>query len=108
MTTMRYEPIVTQGTCFSRFSDLDFREHPVVPGGKHARMDFPNGYGVSVVTGGTFFYIDPRHPYELAVMYKGKLDYKTPVTDDVIGHMTKQSVTKSMQKVAKLPKMKGK
>lgn len=72
-----------------------------------ARAFFSNGYGVSVITGGGA-YGDAEHPYELAVL-KGteenaELCYDTPITDDVIGYLTADDVTKHMIEVQKLEK----
>ena len=47
------------------FSDLVFKSHSVGTG-THARLDFTNGWGVSVVTG-TMFYTSKAEPYELAI-----------------------------------------
>jgi hypothetical protein len=59
-------------------------------GGDGWTFTFDNGYGASVV----------RHPYsygypnlwELAVTHSGKLCYNTPITSDVLGHLTEQEV----------------
>jgi len=91
------------------FKDLEFKDHPcksesTIFGtfGERARIDFENGYGVSVVTGGTGVYADTRHPYEVAVMDNGVLTYDTHITDDVIGHCTQKDVTKIMRQVQEL------
>ena len=86
------------------FKDLEFKPHSI--GGDHtqATMDFSNGYGVSVITGSKF-YTDRLHPYEVGVTWHGGLTYNTPITDDVIGHCNKASVTKIMKRVQSLPKL---
>lgn len=83
------------------FSDLEF-----VPrkwgGGIAARLKFPNGYSASVVRGdGT--YGSDAGLYELAVVYNDKLVYDTPVTSDVLGHLTEGDVTEKLNEVAMLP-----
>lgn len=73
------------------FEDLEFKTHECLGGCLHATMTFPNGNHISVVTGGTFFYIDATHPYE-AQITTGKDE-----TDDGIrGHLTSQDVTELM------------
>lgn len=62
---------------------------------------FGNGYGVSVITGG---YGSEAAPYELAVLKDGALDYTTPITNDVIGHLTAPEVLDLLQQIADLPK----
>jgi hypothetical protein len=86
------------------FDDLEFFPHPNDPfeQSKQARLDFPNGYGVSVITG-YFAYSTDEEPYEVAVMYKGQLCYDTPVTEDVIGFCTPSRVTVIMRQVQELP-----
>jgi len=88
------------------FKDLIFKKHPVMGFAKHANLYFPNGYGVSVITGENA-YTSFEAPYELAVL-KGNikeshLTYDTPITDDVIGHLTEKEITKKMEEVQNLP-----
>lgn len=93
------------GEKMKAFKDLEFKRHPL-GNGKQARMDFPNGYGVSVVRfsvlGGYGSYTDNESEWELAVFKDGGLCYATPITDDVIGHLSADDVTKIMKKVQKL------
>lgn len=77
----------------SRTKTLDLNYMP--------RMDFPNGYGVSVVTG-EFAFTDEDHPYELAIFKDGNICYDTHITNDVIGHLTEEGVTEIMKKVQDL------
>jgi len=107
------------------FKDLVFKDHGI-PGGKHARMDFENGYGVSVITGvydysyfqfdpifefanmikkhssNHIFYTDDENPYEVAIFFGDKLIYTTPITDDVVGHCNEERVTEIMKQVQEL------
>lgn len=86
------------------FTDLIFESHPNIMMGfsTQATMTFENGYGVSVITGRAAYGSD-NAPYELAVLGKdGSLTYDTPITDDVIGHLTPDEVTQLMVKVQKL------
>jgi hypothetical protein len=94
------------------FNDLEFKEHTGYKQGKSATMFFPNGYGVSVVrfrlSNGKSYssYTSDETEWELAVL-KGTpesatIAYDTPITDDVIGHITDNEVTEIMEKVQKL------
>lgn len=90
-----------------KFTDLNFHKFDC-PGNAdavQAKHFFPNGYGVSVV----------RHPgsygffqglYELAVLQgdedKWELCYDTPVTSDVLGHLSEQGVEDVVLKVQSL------
>ncbi len=85
------------------FNDLPF--FPINDGfmvGKKARMDFENGYGVSVVSH-TYSYGGKDGLFEIAVLDKdGNLTYDTPVTNDVIGYLTEEDVTDVMKQVQEL------
>ena len=84
-----------------KFSDLNFRPHTNFPDtGIAARYFFPNGYGVSVVRFTTPFgsgsYGSEEGLYEAAVL-KGveenwQICYDTPITEDVLGHLTEEEV----------------
>ena len=93
------------------FKDLKFKKHPH-GNGKIARLNFKNGYGVSVTrfTGGIFgdSYTSNDKEWELAVLKDDRLCYETPITDDVIGHLKSDKVTKIMKQVQELPKVKVK
>ena len=86
------------------FKDLDFEEINEAPFmvGKKARMMFDNGYGVSVVSH-TFSYGGKDGKYELAVLDSdGQLTYETPVTNDVMGYLDPEDVTKIMEDIQNL------
>ncbi len=82
------------------FEDLIFKPHPFMPGIK-AELSFDNGYSVSVIQG-TFSYTDGTNEYELAIKKHGKFCYDTPITNDVLGHLSKEEVTEVMKKVQEL------
>ena len=84
------------------FKDLVFKKHKYFPNGTQARLDFSNGYGISVVTGEGAYQSDGN--YEVAVMKGRGLCYDTPITDDAIGHQTEEHVTEIMAKIQALPK----
>jgi hypothetical protein len=70
--------------------------------GKKSRMSFDNGYGVSVVSH-TYSYGGKKGLYEVAVLdSEGDLTYDTPVTNDVIGHLSEKGVSDVMKQVQAL------
>ena len=86
------------------FEDLVFIERKDFFGGTRARMDFPNGYGISVITGPNAYCDDGT--YEVAVFKNGDLCYDTDITDDVIGYVTPEGVTDLMKRIAALEETK--
>lgn len=62
---------------------------------------FENGYGASVISNG---YGRESGLLELAVVRfvdgdKYDLDYSTPITDDVLGHLTDQQVGETLERI---------
>lgn len=87
-----------------KFTDLDFGPHPFWDG-IQARHFFDNGYGVSVIKPSNS-YGGNDGLYELAVL-KGTeeewdIRYDTPITDDVIGYLTKEEVEALLDQVKNL------
>jgi hydroxylamine reductase (hybrid-cluster protein) len=83
------------------FKDLEFRPNRAVDGTQSVMM-FDNGYGVSVIKT-PFSYGGKMGLYELAVLDSGEdITYNTPVTNDVLGHLSEEEVTKYMIEVQKL------
>jgi len=79
-----------------KFKDLDFIKLDPHMNGVAAQIMFENGYGVSVVWH-SFSYGGNSGLYELAVLdTDGEITYDTPVTDDVLGHLTPEGVTEKM------------
>lgn len=73
-------------------------------GQKQAVLYFPNGYGVSVLFGSTF-YSDGLSTYEVAVIRaEGGLVYPEHIcpNGDVLGYRTKEQVTEIMKLVQDL------
>lgn len=68
---------------------------------KQAKMQFDNGYGVSVVFG-SIFYSNGINTYEVAVLKNREICYDTPITNGVIGHVTADEVSEIMRKVQEL------
>jgi len=82
------------------FKDLDF--HPMQTElGIQARTYFNNGYGVSVIRS-SFSYGGNQELYELAILKDGDICYDTHITDDVLGYLTEEDVTKYLDQVQKL------
>lgn len=66
------------------------------------RVMFPNGHGVSIIRN-QFSYGGGAGLFEVAVLdSNGALDYSTPVTGDVIGHLDIPGVLDVMKAVAAL------
>ena len=82
------------------FNDLVFNQHPIKDG-EQARLDFENGYGVSVLKGSAFYTSDEK-PFEVAVFKYGDICYDTNITTDVVGYLDEDAVTKIMAEVQKL------
>lgn len=63
---------------------------------------FDNGYGASVVKH-DFSYGGKNGKYELAVLDKdGSLCYDTPITEDVVGHLTMGEVENLLAEISYL------
>lgn len=98
------------------FKDLVFIPHPIAKEAqklplyfaeeyaksKQAKMDFENGYGISVLFG-SIFYSNGIDTYEVGILKDGSLCYDTPITNDVIGYITADEVTDIMRKIQELP-----
>lgn len=85
------------------FNDLKF-DREVNPLGSfmdRASLQFPNGYGISVIRG-TYSYGGDEGLYECAVLKDDKLYYDSPITDDVIGYCDEDEVTEVMKQIQEL------
>ena len=72
-------------------------------GGEQYIYKFPNGYGASVIRS-RMSYGGGAGNFELAVLdADGHLDYSTPVTDDVIGHIAPDELDDVLDQVAAVP-----
>ena len=82
------------------FNDLDF--NPMEMGlGIIARINFDNGYGASVVKS-MYSYGGNQDLYELAIIKDNDLCYDIPITDDVLGYLTEDDVTKYLRQIQEL------
>lgn len=80
---------------------VDFTQAPL-NGGIQLRVQFTNGWGASVVSH-SFSYGGLEGLYELAVLDDlGHLNYDTPITDDVLGHLERTDVYDLLFKIAAL------
>jgi len=83
------------------FQELKFQDHTLV-GRKQCIVQFPNGYGASIVQG-EHTYGGKDGLYELAVFGEdGHITYDTPITDDVLGYLTEQDVEDTLNKIKNL------
>ena len=67
--------------------------------GNGCSVMFPNYYSASIINSG---YGSELGLYELAVLHDGKLDYSTPITDDVIGYLTPDGVIEVLRNIQDL------
>ncbi len=98
----RHCSFYTQHTNVMKLSDIEFKQHPSIPTAKIARVNFNNGYGVSLVTGDDLFCCDDERPYEAAVLKDDELCYDTSLTSDVLGYQTAEDVEELLKKVSEL------
>lgn len=84
------------------FKDLEFKSHPThLLDGVQARMDFDNGFGVSVVRS-PYTYGGDIGLYELAVFKDGEIHYDNPISNgDVVGYLREEDVTDAMLVIQK-------
>ena len=86
-----------------QFKDLEFTSLDTdFLSGKKSRIQFDNGYGASVVSH-NFSYGGKQGLYEIAILdNEGDICYDTPITNDVIGHLTEEDVTEVLIKIQSL------
>jgi hypothetical protein len=86
-----------------QFKDLEFTSlNDEFMSGKKSRIQFDNGYGASVVSH-SFSYGGKLGLYEIAILdNEGDICYDTPITNDVIGHLTEEDVTEVLIKIQSL------
>ena len=82
------------------FNDLDFQPMQFDIG-IQARIFFDNGYGASVIKS-PHSYGGNQDLYELAIIKDNAIRYDTPITDDVIGYLTEDDVTKYLGQIQNL------
>ena len=83
------------------FQELKFQDHTLV-GRKQCIVQFPNGYGASIVQG-EHTYGGKDGLYELAVFGQdGHISYDTPITNDVLGYLSELEVEKTLTDIKNL------
>lgn len=83
------------------FQELNFETHPI-GAGVQCIVQYPNGYGASIVKG-PHTYGSANGLYELAVFGKdGHITYDTPITNDVLGHLSEEEVEKTLLDIKNL------
>jgi hypothetical protein len=65
------------------------------------RIEFPNGYGASVIRG-PHSYGGERGLWEVGVTDGGRLTYATDITDDVIGWLDESEVAALLDRIESL------
>jgi len=92
------------GKRYDKFSTVDFMSIlKQYENAKQAIMTFPNGYGVSVLLGKSF-YSNGIDTYEVAVIKDGNIYYPEEICPDcdVLGYRIKEEVTDIMRRVQDL------
>ena len=80
------------------FKPTEINEHY---GGIQKTYKFDNGYGASVIRHkGSYGYAQGK--WELAVLEGGELCYTSPITEDVIGHLTEDEVESILKQIKEL------
>lgn len=77
------------------FQDLEFKQHRTIPNGTLAKMEFPDGSKISIITGdGTY---SGTGSYEM-------LSNRTNRKDGIQGWITPEEITRHMKYIQKTPK----
>lgn len=85
----------------TKFEELNFQPHRM-GFGKQCVVQYPNGYGASIVQG-QYTYGGDKGLYELAVLgTDGQLTYETSITDDVLGNLSEQEIEETLIKIKNL------
>jgi len=84
-----------------KFEDLEFKPMLNHDNGIFVRVEFPNGYGASIIKS-PYSYGGAQDLYELAVLYGGHICYDTEITNDVLGYLNQADVTELLQRIEAL------
>lgn len=71
---------------------------PHCTGGTVSQFTFPNGYTASLAETGMAY-----GGREIGVLHNGELVYDTPITSDVLGHLTPEEADDIIDQIAALP-----
>lgn len=96
----QYTYLVSDGRLYKIGKTSSIREEYM--NAKHAKMQFENGYGISVLKG-TLFYSNGIDTYEVAVLDNNGICYNTSITNDVIGYVDADEVSNIMKQIQELP-----
>ena len=69
--------------------------------GEQYIFHFENGFGASVIRKRGSYGFE-QGLWELAVLWEGHLCYSTPITDDVIGHLSNEEVNDILDQIKEL------
>lgn len=83
-----------------RFEDLEFKPM-LYSEGISVEIEFSNGFGASVIRS-EHSYGGSNGLYELAVTLNGHICYDTYITENVIGFLKPEDITKYLEKIEKL------
>lgn len=71
---------------------------------KQVVVTFTNGYGASIISGPLASCVVGQS-VELAVLNSdGRLDYTTPITSDVKGHLSPENLMDTLTRISRLPR----
>jgi len=73
-----------------------------VNNGVQLLYEFKNGYGASVIKS-PFSFGSSKGLWELAVLHNDAICYDTPITSDVVGHLSDDEVDELLDKIEALP-----
>ena len=69
--------------------------------GHYYRVYFPNGFGASIIKhSGSYGHEDDV--FEVAVLFKEDVCYRTPITHDVVGDLTDEDVVRICKRISDL------
>jgi hypothetical protein len=100
-----YKGIVAMTNIFGTEHEATHTHNTTFPVGDQYKFAFPNGFGASVICNEmSYGNKNGEGLYELAVLKGASLNYDTPITDDVLGHLTKADVAETLKAIEALPK----
>lgn len=84
------------------FKNLEFENLDEFYDGVQSRLMFDNGYGISVIRH-KYSYGGKLGLYEIAVLSEdGQITYNTPITNDVVGYLKPDDVSRHMVEIQEL------
>lgn len=85
-----------------KFQDLQFISVCSAFTTTRANVNFPNGYGASIIQG-PYAYGGDKGFYELAVLKNEEICYDTDITSDVLGWLKPDDVDELLGQIEALP-----